>query len=132
MSKDTYLFQTIHERSSGPSHVTVNENRAPTDDSIRIYQEMLEKAEKNIIKLFKVDNNSLKCSIAMNMYDSETYSKTLIAVMELNGVRKTAKQEVLSTEQETINALMESMASVIAYEMLVPALEEFSKYGIQI
>jgi predicted metallo-beta-lactamase superfamily hydrolase len=132
MSKDTYLFQTIHERSSGPSHVTVNENRAPTDDSIRIYQEMLEKAEKNITKLFKVDNNNLKCTIAMNMYDSETYTQNLIAVMELNGVRKTAKQEILSTEQETLNALMEEMAKVIAYEMLVPALDEWTKYGIKI
>jgi hypothetical protein len=131
MSKDTYLFQTIN-RSSGPSHVTVNENRAPTDDSIRIYQEMLEKAEKNITKLFKVDNNNLKCTITMNMYDSETYSKSLIAIMELNGVRREAKQEVLSTERETLNALMEEMARVIAHEMLVPALAEWMKHGIKI
>ena len=131
MSKDTYLFQTINERSSGPSHVTVNENRAPTDDSIRIYQEMLEKAEKNITKLFKVDNNSLKCSI-LSMYDSETYSKNIAAIIELNGVRKTIKQEVLMTERETLNALMEEMSKVIAYEMLVPALEEFFKHGERI
>jgi len=124
MSKDTYLIQNFHE-SRGPSHVTVNEHRAPTDESIRIYQEMLEKAEKNIYKAFKVDNNQLKCTIVKNMASATYFGPTFVAIMELNGKRAKIEQEILHTEQETFTALIEKMANIIACNMLEPAMNEY-------
>ena len=39
------------------SKVKIDNHRAPTDESIKIYNEMLEKAEKNIIAQFKIPSN---------------------------------------------------------------------------
>jgi hypothetical protein len=89
---------------------------------------MLEKAEKNITKLFKVDDNKLKCTILVNY----SHWESVVAIMELNGNRAEVKQEVLRTQEETINALMEKMAHKIAREMIIPALDEFMKHGIKI
>jgi len=40
--------------------ITVHEHRAPTDESITIFKGMLEEAQKNVIKVFKPDNNIFK------------------------------------------------------------------------
>lgn len=37
--------------------IVFNENRAPTDESVRIYKELSEAAQKSIIDLIKVENN---------------------------------------------------------------------------
>ena len=39
---------TIVNPHRGPEHVTVHEHRAPTDQSIQLYSDMLEKARKQI------------------------------------------------------------------------------------
>lgn len=59
--------------------ITVTENRAPTDESIKILNEMQEKALKNIISKLKIDDNIFNCHamIHSNMeYDEyEIYIK---------------------------------------------------------
>jgi hypothetical protein len=40
---------TVQEAPRGPSHVTVHEHRAPTDASIKLYAELLEKARAEIV-----------------------------------------------------------------------------------
>lgn len=122
-STDLYLFQET--KNVGPSHITVKEERAPTDESIRIYQEMLQKAERDIIKLFKVDDNQFKCTLLKNV-SMESFPE-LICLIELNGQKETVKQEILSTQQETITALYEKMGLKIAEHMIAPALNEFMK-----
>lgn len=44
-----------HHTHTHNHKVTVNEHRAPTDESIRIYEEMLRKAQENIIAKFPVE-----------------------------------------------------------------------------
>ena len=57
---DTYVKRT--SVVSGPKYPQeVHEYRAPTDDSIRILNEMTTKAMKNLISTFEVDDNYLKC-----------------------------------------------------------------------
>lgn len=43
-----------------PKTIEINEHKAPTDDSIRLAKEFYEKAQKDIIKTIKVDNNIVK------------------------------------------------------------------------
>lgn len=44
-----------------PDHnITIQEHKAPTDESITIFKGMLEEAQKNVIKVFKPENNILK------------------------------------------------------------------------
>lgn len=47
--------------SSKKIDVTVTENRAVTDKSIELLNEFTKKAQDNIIRSVKIDNNNLKC-----------------------------------------------------------------------
>lgn len=49
--------------------VEVNENRAPTDDSIRLLNEMQEKVIRNVLSTIKVDDNDLNF-VALYMRDN--------------------------------------------------------------
>ena len=51
----------LHVRSS-PSHVSVTEHRAPTDDSIRLAEEMREKILKSIQSESELFSNTFSCS----------------------------------------------------------------------
>lgn len=65
------LFSTTHHHhnteiiSHGPSHVTVTEKKAPTEESVKLLNEFEEKARKNIIaKVHTVDNTINLIAIA--------------------------------------------------------------------
>lgn len=53
----------LRDKSSNPSRVDVHEHRAPTDESIKLLNEMQEKILKNIVAQFKVDNNDYSYEI---------------------------------------------------------------------
>ena len=42
-----------------PRNITITELRAPTDDSIRLAEEYLEKAKKNLIGVYQIEGNVL-------------------------------------------------------------------------
>lgn len=61
------MFNTQHFHRGGEDRlvpyektVTITEKRAPTDDSIKLLNEMQEKAKQNILTQITVDNNILK------------------------------------------------------------------------
>ncbi len=49
-----------HTSEPYAKEVTINEHRAPTDDSIKLLNEFTEKAQKNIIHSVRVDANHLR------------------------------------------------------------------------
>lgn len=74
------LFSTTHYHSTrvsggGPSHVTVTENKAPTDESIRLLNEFEEKARKNIIAKVNVVDNTINAVSIMYTDNSCTASR---------------------------------------------------------
>jgi len=68
------LFSTTHHHTTKTvgipyeKTVTVNEHRAATDESIRMLNEMQEKAKDNIIHTIKIEENYLK-AIAVYYHD---------------------------------------------------------------
>lgn len=68
------MFDTIvHKKDSVPyaKNVTINEHRAPTDESIKIYSEMVEKSRKSIVDKIVINDNSfnIKAMVYENYYD---------------------------------------------------------------
>lgn len=65
--------------------VNITENKAPTDESVRLLNEMEEKARQNIIATIKIDENFLKAIVIY--YRDEMITNRMIyhIKFELNG-----------------------------------------------
>jgi len=66
-------------------NVEVTEKRAPTDESIRLYKEMEEKAERNIINKEVFDDNVLNGIIAYVEYSAACFVVKAHIRFSLNG-----------------------------------------------
>lgn len=66
--------------------VTVHEHKAPTDDSIRMYEEIKEKAYNSIIRTIRSADNELVKYDAMVYRDMYTFDTILKFKVILNGV----------------------------------------------
>jgi len=62
----------------------VHEHRAPTDDSIRIYKELQEKAQASVLEHIALDTNELRVQWTLNK-NPATYSTEAICGISLNG-----------------------------------------------
>jgi hypothetical protein len=69
----------------GNKTVTINENKAPTDDSIRLLNEIKQKCLKDIIASIRTDNNLFNASAIM-MYDNLNMDYNILVKYTLNGV----------------------------------------------
>lgn len=58
--KDKHFYHTEIRHEPYVKEVNITEKRAPTDESIKILNEMMDKAKSNIIHSFRVDNNIIK------------------------------------------------------------------------
>lgn len=86
--------------------VSKTEHRAPTDDSIRLYQEMEEKAKSNVAFAFGVRDNKLElisCGIVDPLKSrGDDLGVTLYLQFNLNGFIHRLSKEVDSWEMNTV------------------------------
>ena len=59
---DTYVQR--HTTEYVDRNITVKEYKAPTDESVKLLNEMTEKALNNIVKTFSTSNNTLQAKVA--------------------------------------------------------------------
>jgi len=63
------IFSTTHihkgETVAYEKSVTVHEHKAPTDESVKLLNEMQEKAQRNILKTIKIEENYLKAVVVI-------------------------------------------------------------------
>jgi hypothetical protein len=78
-SVDVTVRQTV---THGPK--TVTEIRAPTDDSIRILNEMREKTLQDIISRLRIDDNIFKCHAVM-VSDHQEWQNRIVVKYSYNG-----------------------------------------------
>jgi len=120
---DTYISQT----EQVTREVTVKEYRAPTDESIKLLNEMQKKALDNIISQFSTSNNCLqmKCAVIEDYYDQ---AKVFICKFTLNGKDHRFDIKVHSwdvpTEQDLINKVYERTCAELAAEFMQPLFNE--------
>jgi|694.fasta_scaffold00478_46 hypothetical protein len=76
-----------------PDKIEVKEQKAPTDDSIRLLNEFQEKALDNIIAKVKVDNNIVKGEIFL-IKNFMAFNYKIIVKFKINGNEFVVEKEV--------------------------------------
>lgn len=77
----------------GPSHVHVEEKRAPTDDSMRLLEEMREKVQASVVAAYTVDN-VVKGSIVVLRSHRGHHDFLVVVTFSLNGREFQEEQHV--------------------------------------
>lgn len=117
-------------------NVNVTEKKAPTDESVRLLNEMTDKALKNIINKFSTSNNILQVTGAtFNNYMKDCIE--LHCKMTLNGKDILFKVECNSWEAQTMDKsggeqmlcmkLYEKVCNKLAQEIMQPFFRELSE-----
>lgn len=124
----THTHNHYHSSSGGGNkkvsiNKTVKEERAPTDESIRLLDEFQEKAEDRIIKSFNIQNNDISAGILVLApqgadYDS-LYKLTVHYRYKLNnntyqGKGQIDKSVYRGDQMEVVRLLFDDMSKVIA------------------
>lgn len=111
--------RTVTERV--PYEKTVVEKRAPTDDSIRLYDEIKEKAYNSILGTIEIRDNSLNV-VAILYEDFLAYHKVCKYRLKLNGKEITGEirsSEVdLQDRQALLQEIVDKASRHIAVEIL--------------
>lgn len=79
---DTYKIDNSHY---SPSKIDVTEKRAPTDESVRLLNEMQQKAFDNVVSCVQLNNNDLKDVTWWIYHDPYTFSEKARVRFMLNG-----------------------------------------------
>lgn len=106
-----------------PYEKTIIEKKAPTDDSIRLYEEIKEKAYKSIIDTIKIDDNILKVN-AIVYQDALSYNRIckyrlLLNNNEIEGEIVIDNVEFISYDRiQIMKRIYEEVSKSISYEII--------------
>ena len=111
-------------------NITITEKRAPTDDSVRLLQEMQAKAEAALVNSMHVGDTVFEC-IVHHWVDAFNDEHRWRAVFKLNGKTMTAETAVHgsgATDPVVAFAKLQGeMAMVIAAEVLAAAFAKICR-----
>ena len=118
------MFDTYVMRTGGSQHHTITENRAPTDESVRLLKEMEKAAQDKLLGSIRLENCPIDCVIH-SYKDSFGLDLQFIVRLKVNGqtieIRHTHRQKFgnLQEERQAIaNELRACVAERIASELL--------------
>lgn len=103
-----------------PYTKTVIEKRAPTDDSIRLYEEIKEKAYNSILDSCTIETNTLhsKCLVYRDVY---SFSTKLKYSFNLNGKEYantiSIKEDLVGDRREYLNIIYKELTKLIALDL---------------
>ena len=109
-----------YDITSGPSSmsasVNVQEHKAPTDDSIRLLNEMHEKARANLIKQYSIDDNVVKGNVYY-WNNPLTFEIEVDVYFTINGKEfhstEKIRKNIIDTEYEATARLVKCMSDAI-------------------
>jgi len=116
---NNYTFETRGTQFTRVKSTTT-EHRAPTDDSVRLLNEMQEKARDNIIKTITVSDNAVNGIIIVfkNLMEN---SYEVIADFTINGkeymVKKQTTRAQVELNEEILRYMVEEVGHTIAMEL---------------
>jgi formaldehyde-activating enzyme involved in methanogenesis len=130
LTMDNYYFiEGRKETINQPYEKTVHEHRAPTDDSIRIYNEMVQKAQQSVIDAFRIDSNVIKANIVV-MYNMADMKKTVYFNYELNSVAHKGHFDLELYDIQNRQPVIEQVAKAIANNVTEFILNQFQNEDI--
>lgn len=99
------MFLSVTNNYS-PRKIDVHEHRAPTDESIKIFNDLKEKASASVLDSFIVKNNRFDTELAVFLY-AEDYSKIVSYKMMINGKSLTGKFKIPSQDIHNREKILE-------------------------
>ena len=112
-------------------NATVTENRAPTDDSVRLLKEMEEAARKKVIESTVVSDTHFECKIHKT-HDIFSLQDLFVIVYSLNGKKRVVNCSVDSWRDlppgEIAVTIRNKVAEDISNEMLKVAFMNVEKW----
>ena len=135
---DRYINRSTNVVHNHPRELKVNitEKRAPTDESIKLYDEYLEKTKDRVLNVFKIDTGVVEIlTVAFmneaNVTDSDTPAIRYFCRFNLNGqqeefqfkldnfdVRNLMRQPEHIRDKEILEKVVERASRIIAVRML--------------
>jgi hypothetical protein len=124
---DTIKRVNVTQYNSSPDTINIIEKKAPTDDSARLYGELLEKAKKNIIGEVRVEDNSMNGSVLFFCSTLENFGQIQYATkFTLNNIEHVVRGEfshrdvLWSTDKNRkgVELLFKSISEQIAIQIL--------------
>lgn len=118
------MFDTTYMIPPRASDVNVRytsiEQRAPTDDSVRLLKEMEDAVNQKVLNSIRFDNNELKgvCQILKNHLTGDNEVNILV---ELNGKKEITKVKLKEwlTKEQKIELLIKETSEFIAQKYLL-------------
>lgn len=128
---NSYKFEEHTHNSYSPSKIDVTEKRAPTDESVRLLNEMQQKAMDNLVSCVQLGNNELR-DITWWLYPDHTSFEECARVrFMLNGkcMDKTFTMPSRYCDKDTIlKTIVDHVVEVIAKEVVVDLLENETSF----
>ena len=120
MFNKTFIYE---KRSTEviPYEKTVNINRAPTDESVRLLKEFEEKAVENIIDKIHVNDNSINGVVLVKQIQLNPFNHKFYWKFTLNGkeYRGDVELQLSSWEMRNlVNLLAQEISKVITAELI--------------
>ncbi len=103
---------------------TIDEHRAPTDESVRLLNEMQEKAMKNILSTVNLNNNILNIAGIFIHRDCITDKIAVFGEFKLNGIEYSFHEEVHPEFRESLVDLLKKIVNQLSYKITELLIEE--------
>lgn len=110
-----------------PKNITVTEKRAPTDDSIRLYDEYLEKTKQRILSTFKLETsyvNAVVVAFARETAIVDLPSIEYLIKFKLNEKNEQIRFKLDGFEVDKMKKMTPNQADQKLIEMVVEKISE--------
>lgn len=125
------MFDTIHPvtRVYETRNTTINEHRAPTDESVRLLREMERKAQEQVIQAVRVENTPID-SVIHSIREHGTGDTLWRCIFKVNGKQLQADyiQRFEEDRQTIANGIRDAIAKQVANVIAGQALSAMSKF----
>lgn len=103
---------------------TVHEHRAPTDESIRIFNEMQDKAKDSVVAAFSTNNNILEASEVWIIPPGAVDGLEIYVRFKLNGIEYKAKDVISCEDYQAVGGKFHPLAMERGYALLKKSMSE--------
>lgn len=121
----------IHQHATSyPSHVSITEKRAPTDESVKLLKEMEEKAEEKLLEACELKNNLFTCTwftwkdvcalrVVIRMKINNVDMNLSVNLHSLDWMRLSQEEKAEKIKNECLKALMEESVKTLCKQDVV-------------